>query len=264
MGARVLSVIVSTHDRLAKLRRLLDCLRDQQLAADDYEVIVVDDGSTPAVTLEPRTEAPSERLIRVERCGRSMARNLGAKAARGQWLVFLDDDMTVGPSFLTAHLAALKDWHETILTGSIRIADEALSRPFPRFRQRLEDRGVPRSVGVTETESSAAAGNMAMHTRVFHRLGGFDPALSSGEDRDLALRHGAVGGRTAFVPQAVSVHHDDAMDVRSYCLRSEWGAERLVPLDRKHSDLRESVEREAVNGPLRLGREPLGLSLRKA
>jgi hypothetical protein len=104
---------------------------------------------------------------------------------------------------------------------------------------------------------------MAIPRRQFESLGGFDPALSSGEDQDLALRHTAAGGRIAFVPAAHCVHHDSALDVRSYCRRVEWGSEAMIPFCLRYPDWPDNVERARVNGPIRWTGESPARSARK-
>jgi GT2 family glycosyltransferase len=261
MSRPTVSVIIPTHNRPDRLPGTLAALASQDLPGADYEVIVVDDGSSPAVQL-PECGFPCT-LVRLEGVERSAARNAGAAAAHGDLLVFIDDDIAVRPGFLAAHYQAHREWPDALLVGEIRLPDEALRLPFPRFRQRLENREAPQAAGLTSQPNFCAAGNVAIPRRRFETLGGFDPGLSSGEDQDLALRHTSAGGRIAFVPAAGSVHHDSALDVRSYCRRVEWGSEAMIPFCLRYHDWPDNVERARVNGPTRWGAESPALSLRK-
>src|SRR5437867_926138 len=101
-----LSVIIPTHNRANELADTLACLKRQSLAAAEYEIIVVDDGSSPPVRLPEDKENPSCSVVRLEGVERSAARNAGAAAAKGRLLVFVDDDISVGADFLEAHLHA--------------------------------------------------------------------------------------------------------------------------------------------------------------
>jgi GT2 family glycosyltransferase len=105
---------------------------------------------------------------------------------------------------------------------------------------------------------------MSMARRQFLQLGGFDEALISAEDQDLALRHSEAGGTIVFLPEAVGIHRDEALDVRSYCRRVEWGSRHIVAFCRKHPAWPDNIAREQVNGPLRWAREPMAQSVRKA
>jgi glycosyltransferase involved in cell wall biosynthesis len=257
-----LSVIVPTHNRPDKLAETLAGLRHQDLPAADYEIIVVDDGSRPPVAIADGEAGPACALVRVEGVERSAARNAGAAIARGELLVFVDDDLTVGHDFLSAHWRAHQEWPEALIVGAVRLPDEALATPFGRFRQRLEQQAVPRRRGLTAQRNFCTAANLSLPKQSFQRLGGFDPALCSSEDQDLALRHTAGGGEIAFLPEAEAVHCDGALDIRRYCRRAAWGAGYLVAFCRKHPDWPENIARERINGPVHWG-APLLLNARK-
>jgi GT2 family glycosyltransferase len=246
-----------------KLTETIFSLTRQDLPSADYEIIVVDDGSVPPVVLPEDASGPRLSLIRLEGSERSAARNAGAVVARGKVLAFVDDDMTVGSDFVSSHLAAHRRWPEALVVGSVRLPDEAMERPFVRFRQAIEDNALPEVPGPTALRNFCAAGNMSIPRDLFQEVGGFDPKITSGEDQDFALRHTALGREIVFWPQARAIHQDGALDIRAYCRRVEWGSEHLVQFCRRHPDWPDNVERERVNSPLHFGGEPLSLSLRK-
>lgn len=229
---------------------------------EDFEVVVVDDGSSPPVPTD--MGALGLRIVRLEGKERSAARNAGMSVARGEILVFLDDDLTVGPGFLSAHVAAQKDWPGVLAVGRIVLPEEGRARPFLRFRSALERQGVPDERGIVARANFCAAGNMSIRRDTFIALGGFDPSMSSGEDQDLALRHTAAGGKIAYVPEAVALHRDDAVDLARYCRRAEWGSEHVIPFCRRHPGWPDNEVRERVNGPIRWRQESLTESVRKA
>jgi len=263
MSELKLSVIIPTHNRPEKLARLLACLKRQSLVATAYEIIVVDDNSVPPVVLPASADGPSVTLVRLDETERSIARNRGAAIAAGEWLVFLDDDMTVEDDFLSCHLGAREQWPKALVVGSIRLPGESMQTPFGRFRQRLEDQGLPQEMGLVSNRNFCTAANMSLSREEFRVIEGFDGAIISSEDQDLALRHTARGGHIVFLPQARAVHWDSSLDIRSYCARSEWGSKHMTPFCNRYPDWPDNVERYRMNGPLRFGREPLGQSLRK-
>src|SRR6185312_268505 len=61
-------------------------------------------------------------------------------------------------------------------------------------------------------------------------------------------RHAGLGGRSVFVPEARTVHHDSSVDVRSYCRRVQWGGEYIVPFCQKHPNWHENSDRDRKNG----------------
>lgn len=263
MSLPKISVIIPTRNQPAKLAATLTGLQMQTLATTDYEIIVVDDGSDPPVQVPNLTNGPRCTLVRCSWSGRSAARNRGATLAQGELLVFLDDDMSVSGDFLSAHWRAHQEWPDALSVGAVRLPDEALRRPFGRFRQQLERQAIPRRRGPTAMANFCTAANMAVSRARFQALGGFNPALHSSEDQEFALRHTAGGGQIVYVPEADAVHRDDALDIRRYCRRTEWGMQELLPFRQLYPDWPDNIERERVNGPVRWGREPVWQSLRK-
>jgi GT2 family glycosyltransferase len=257
------SVIIPTHNRPDKLADTVACLKQQNLAPGEYEIIVVDDGSSPAVEMKQVAELPRFTLVRLEGLERSAARNSGAAIARGSLLVFVDDDGTVGSDFLASHLHAQAEWPGALGVGAVSLPNELLATPFGRFRQELERRNVPTARGLTPTRNFCTAQNMSIPKSRFDELGGFKPDISSGEDQELGLRHTAHQGQIVFLPEAETIHNDSALDIRSYCRRSEWGMEHMVPFCQHQPDWPDNVDRDRVNGLVRIVREPLSLSARK-
>src|SRR5262245_56955329 len=90
-----LSVIIATRNRPELLAATLERLCAQSVPADEYEVVVVDDGSSPPLALPDAVGAAAIHLVRTVGVERSAARNAGVAAARGEWILFLDDDMAV-------------------------------------------------------------------------------------------------------------------------------------------------------------------------
>lgn len=100
------SVVIPTYNKATYLRRTLMSWCHQRY--DDYELVVVDDGSTDAtrsVVRELEARLPI-RFVSAEHGGRSAARNRGLEVARGTTIVFSDDDRIVSPQFLEQHVEA--------------------------------------------------------------------------------------------------------------------------------------------------------------
>jgi peptidoglycan/xylan/chitin deacetylase (PgdA/CDA1 family)/glycosyltransferase involved in cell wall biosynthesis/predicted TPR repeat methyltransferase len=109
-----LSVVVPTVGRHESLRRLLDSIAAQTASAGDFEVIVVDDGSSDgtAELLAEFDRAAPFRLkhLRQEGSGAAAARNRGVLNAAGTVVLFLDDDLVAAPDLLAEHLAFHREW----------------------------------------------------------------------------------------------------------------------------------------------------------
>ena len=84
------SVVIPTYNRLPLLKEALDSVWRQTLT--NYEVIVVDDGSTDGTARFARSMGQSIKLLEQTNRGPGAARNLGLEHARGQYVAFLDSD----------------------------------------------------------------------------------------------------------------------------------------------------------------------------
>lgn len=103
----VLSVIIPTYNRSQILKECLDAIFKQDLPQQDYEVIVVDDGSTDDTRKVLEQYAAHRRNFRFfhqKNQGQGIARNLGIEHAQGNIVVFIGDDIIVKEIFLSEHL----------------------------------------------------------------------------------------------------------------------------------------------------------------
>jgi glycosyltransferase involved in cell wall biosynthesis len=257
-----LSVIVATHNRHERIAHLIDCLQSQDIASEAYEIIVADDGSQPPFAWEGEGPVPVTVIPTggVERCH---ARNRAAEAARGDLLVVLDDDLTIGPDFLRQHLEAHRLWPGAFIVGDVHLPREVLLKPFGRFRQEIEDWARPRGRALTDSARFATAQNMSLDRKQFLALGGFDPEVVVAEDQELALVHLERGGKVGFWPAARAVHLDSALHIRGYCRRSEAGSYCHAAWVRKRPFWEDNQEREGILGVTKWGREPLKRSALK-
>ncbi len=115
-----LTVCVCTHNRPTPLRACLDGLRRQSARSERFEVLVVDSGSAPEAAQEVERLAlagPNFRHLRVERPGVSLARNVGARCARSEWIAYIDDDAVPEPGWVRAILDAVAEPNPPALIG---------------------------------------------------------------------------------------------------------------------------------------------------
>ena len=258
------SVIIPTHNRPKKLHETVEKLRLQTFSKEDYEIIAVDDGSNPPVTFEKDfIILPSLRIVRLEGEERSVARNKGAKQAKGELLIFIDDDISTKPDFIEKHWQAQHECPNALVIGEILLPKKSQDTPFGRFRQRLEKDEIPRKRGLVAEKNFCAAGNASIKRENFLKLGGFDTTITSGEDQDFALRHTSLDGKIFFLPEASVIHRDNALDIRGYCQRNEWGSRLMLPFYQRYPNFPPNIERERINGLTKWGKESFSQSLRK-
>ncbi len=191
------SVIVPTRHRNDSLAACLERLAPgaQSLPADQYEVIVTDDGSQSTAGPMLREKFPWARWVAGPRQGPAANRNCGARLARGQWLAFTDDDCLPEPGWLEAYAAAIQAHRgEPVLEGSVHAGR-------PR-----------RSLGeISPTKDSGSkmwSCNFAIPRSLFQSLGGFDERFPHAdlEDVELSVRIRKAGHALVFVPAASVCH----------------------------------------------------------
>jgi glycosyltransferase involved in cell wall biosynthesis len=262
MSSMILSVVIATKNRQEKLNALLGCLQGQDLDPGSWEIVIADDGSEPEfeVTVSGPVPVKVTPTGGVERC---YARNGAAREARGDLLVFLDDDMLVRDNFLREHLKAQAEWPGALVVGDVHFPRETLLRPFGKFRHGIENlaRPMKRQLG-TET-GFATAQNMSLPRERFWELGGFNVGVISGEDQELALTHVDRGGLVGYTPAARAVHVDGALDIRAFCERSYWGSYHHVAWVRRRPHSPDNRERVEILGETRWREEPWRRSVLK-
>lgn len=197
-----------THGRAEPLRRCLEALGALRYPGSTLEVVVVDDASPEPVRLDPAVAPTTARLVRTPRnLGPAAARNLGAREARGEILLFTDDDCRPEPEWAETLGRALAEGSSDI-AGGITVNGLA-ANPYAEASQDL----VTFLYGAFDASRSLrpffTSNNLAVRRPVYMALGGFDETfrLSAGEDRDFCERWCETHGGLRFVPEARVVHY---------------------------------------------------------
>jgi len=214
------SVVVCTYNRAQSLRDTLHALKAQQTTdGRKWEVIVVDNNSTDdtkETVFEFKREWPLLRYEFQSEQGLSHARNLGITSARGEILLFTDDDVLPESDWLELTLAGLERWQADACGGYIAPIWEApppdwLTERFYGFLAVRSDRSD--DYDITSPSQAPFGANMAFRREVFEKVGGFDTSrgrkgsvLASGEDGELFERILSTGFRAVFLGQS-RVHH---------------------------------------------------------
>lgn len=200
-----ISVVVCSYNGQRTLRECLEGVR--RLDYPDYEVIVVDDGSTTDAVARIAGEyfAHNVRLIRTPNRGLSAARNTGLAAATGELVAYLDDDAYPDPHWLT-YLAAtfLKAPFVGVGGPNIPPPDDG-----PVANCVANAPGGPTHVLISDREAEHIPGcNMAFRKAALEAVGGFDPQFRvAGDDVDICWRLRDRGWTLGFSPAAVVWHH---------------------------------------------------------
>ncbi len=224
-----LSVVVCTRNRAAVLETSLRSILNQDLPASEYEVVVVDDGSSDWTSeLVSRLNAEdtgSVRYVRQEHAGLSAARNTGALHAQGELICYVDDDIEAEPSWLRQMAAgAERNPAASCFAGRILVRYEG--HP-PRICER-EYIAANLDAGDKELVIDRAVGaNMAVRRRALEDAGPFDETLRWQWDEiewQERLRRG--GGQIVYIPTALVWHRRTRAELRRLRLlidRFRWG-----------------------------------------
>lgn len=212
------SVVVPTFERGAALESCLASLASQTLERSRFEVIVVDDGSArpPRETIARAAAVIDVRLIEQANAGPASARNTGARAARGEYVVFTDDDCRPDPAWLRA-IDAVVVCHPGCAVGG-RVVN-ALGDGLCSSASQLLIEYLYNYFNVdVEGGRFFITSNLALPAPAFHAIGGFDESfpLAAAEDRDLCDRWHEAGLAMLYADEAV-VHHAHALGLRSFC-----------------------------------------------
>jgi len=229
------SVVVASYNGGRTLRACLESLR--LLRYPDYEVILVDDGSTddtPAIA----GEFPEVRTIRHENRGLSAARNTGIAAAVGEIVAFTDSDCRADADwlrYLVADLAGSQfagiGGHNFLPPEDSLVAAAVMVSP-----------GGPAHVMLNDREAEHIPGcNMAFYKWALEELGGFDPMFTkAGDDVDLCWRLQQRGHKIGF-SAAGFVWHYRRSTVKAYLKQQAGYGEAEALLARKHPEYFNSV-----------------------
>jgi GT2 family glycosyltransferase len=253
MTRRFISIVIPTHNRRDSVHRTVSALLRQEYPCSAFEVIVTCDRCEDGTEESLRNAFGSRvRVLRSE-AGTASARNAGLREARGELVVFLDDDMEPEPGFVSAHAQA----HEAASSGPLVVGGYSppvltersspiqrwLARYYEDFFRQIELPARP------PAPCDLAGGNFSISTSSLRELGGFDETYSTArEDFELAARliHRGFGFRfcrsaragmhilvtgDALVSRAEKRGRNDVRIARSY----PWSI-RHLPFGRVYSE----------------------------
>jgi GT2 family glycosyltransferase len=201
------SVIIASYQRAELLRQAVLGLLPQ-LGRDD-EVIIVE--QCPSINSASEfARLPGVRYFVLPKSGTVEARNFAIRNARGEILLFVDDDVTPCPGLVAGHLAPYSDPSVGGVAGRVidhgrapAVAlDPRAADPVDGWRYSHFDHPIPMDV------PHAPTCNLSLRRDLVFRAGGFDPAfrLAWREDSDLCFRVRALGYRIVYRPSAALVH----------------------------------------------------------
>nr|WP_199298394.1 glycosyltransferase [Leptolyngbya sp. FACHB-17] len=205
-----MSVVIPTYNRKPILEKCLRALERQQFS--EYEVVVVDDGSTDGTVEWLRSNTADFSHVRLfcrNHQGAAAARNYGVEQAKGDTIVFIDSDLVVTDVFLRSHVEALVQAQKEL--GSDRVFTYGRVINTANFDD-------PTSEPYKLTDFSAAyfaTGNVAIARHWLIEAGLFDTGFKQygWEDLELGVRLKNLGLKLIKCPQAVGYHWHPAFSL---------------------------------------------------
>jgi glycosyltransferase involved in cell wall biosynthesis len=219
-----LSIVVPCRNTARHLERLLDSLVSQQVA-EPSEILVVDNDSTDETALvaqQVRRGLPVRLVSATERRSAAYARNVGARSAFGQKLLFVDADDDVERGYVASMAGALCG-HQLVTS---RVDSVTLNAEWVRAAH-----GMPWQADGLATffDFLPATGvNIGIWRPLFERLGGFSEELEPSEDIALTWRAQLAGVPLHFVPDALYRYRYRDTLVELFRQSRRWGTSNVL------------------------------------
>jgi glycosyltransferase involved in cell wall biosynthesis len=266
------SIIVPTYRRSEVLGQTIDALLATDYPPDKFEIIVVDDGDDPATReIVERAQGALVKmsLLQGRGQGAAAARNDGAKAASGDFLVFVDDDIVVPPDHLSAQLE-VRELHGECISGgdwgqfTPEVLADLQATPLGRYRLAIEASKPGPAPQRWTFERGLSTSHLTVRRTLFDQLGGFDERFPRAgvEDWEFCLRAAEAGCKLIGDNERGLLHNDKRLTISQLCEREEWRGVSVGILARMRPDDYRDTDVIRENSPVQSA-DPLRLRLRK-
>jgi len=239
-AAPAVSVVVATHNQATWLGEAIDAVRAQTFA--DWELVVIDDGSIDRRThkiLDQAAERPGVTVHRTENRGPSAARNLAIERSRGAYILPLDADDYLAPTYLEKTIPVLD-------------AEPALGVAYTWVGLVGGHHGTWKTggFGVRELLTRCTIHVTSLYRRrLWEDVGGYDPRfVESCEDWDLWLGAAARGWKGRCVPEVLVYYRRSAISREKHARTPGVSAQLMRTLVEKHRPLYLAHMEEALAG----------------
>lgn len=185
------SLVIPTRNRAQALHLTMQHLSMSNYPFDDFEILVVNDGSnddTDSVLQEWSSKLPLRAFAQAAQ-GTSKARNLAILEAQGKHILFIDDDVLIPPDFLTRHARLQNTYPDHLIRGPVVNIARPMYPPLPVL--------LPRAWSHF-SQNYLCTSNASIKRELLMQAGLFDPSFVRWEDAELGVRLKHLGVRRIF------------------------------------------------------------------
>jgi len=219
------SVIIPVYNAMNTVEPCLRAVTQQSFDRKEYEIIVVDDGSTD-MTPDIIRKFPVQ-YFRQENQGPATARNKGAQEAKGEIILFTDADCMPQNNWIEEMVKPFDDPKVMAVKGAYKTNQSALTARFAQieFEERFEMLKKVESIDMVDTYSAG------YRRSIFLSFGGFDSSfpVANNEDTEFSYKMSQAGQRMVFNPNAIVYHLNHPDSIMRYARLKFWrGYWRMV------------------------------------
>ena len=206
-----ITVVIPTYNRLAVLKKTLMYIGNQSIGREQYQIIVVDDGSTDGTGEYLKTLNGIDYFINETNKGRAVTRNTGIYLAKSDFLLFLDDDIWADEDLIKNHIEKHKD--NKVVVGAIYPAKEIKTNAINKYYNKHH------LWCVKEMEKNRdnlpynflKTANLSIDRDVLKNVGSFDERFYKYgcEDTELGMRLKKHGYNIIYNKNAIGYHYHD-------------------------------------------------------
>ena len=218
------SVVIPAYNACKTLPDTLTALQNQSVSISDYEVIVVDDGSTDKTAAVARSFGVN--CVNQPNRGPATARNHGARMAKGDIILFTDADCTPDQDWIRQMTLPFRNERTVGVKGAYRTRQVELAARFSQaeFEDRYDLLQKVTAIDMVDTYSAA------FRREVFIKIGLFDESFpaANNEDTELSYRLCAAGYLLEFNPEALVYHRHQNSFAKYFRLKFKRGYWRMI------------------------------------
>lgn len=218
-------------------KQLIDCLRSVQAItplSGDTELIYVDSASTDDSIAQAQELGVNVIALPPNLASAAAARNAGYKAAKGEFVLFLDGDMTLTPTFCLEALKQFQNPKIAVVCGHLREKP-----PLSSIYDKVLDLDWISPAGFV----SACGGGAIIRKNVLEEVGGYDTTLIAGEEPELCLRIREKGYLVFRLDMLMTYHKLGMTSLSQYCRRAFRTGYAYAQVSRRYKDKSDPIWR---------------------